>query len=129
MGKSVVNWFEIIATDFDRAVTFYEKLLGYAPKSMHRMEVAGGEMAMFPHEQGDSGIGGAIWKDDGQSKPSNQGTRIYLNVEGQMDAVIARVEGAGGKIVMPRTDISPHGFIALIHDSEGNIIGLHAMKG
>ena len=126
MKANVISWFEIIASNFDRAVTFYEKILGMPAKSMHRMEFAGGMMAFFPHEQG-KGVGGAIWKDDGHSKPSDQGTRVYLDAEGEMEAVLSRVVGAGGKIIKPRTNIDPHGFIAAIHDSEGNIVGLHSM--
>lgn len=127
MKDNVISWFEIIASDFDRAVTFYEKILGMQAKSMQRMEFGGGMMAFFPHEQG-KGVGGAIWKDDGKSQPSDQGTRVYLNVEGEMEAVLSRVTSAGGKIVMPRTNIDPHGHIAIIHDSEGNVVGLHSMK-
>jgi len=43
------------------------------------------------------------------NKPSANGTRVYLSCEGVLDEVIARVEKAGGKIVMPRTKIGDAG--------------------
>ncbi|WP_423814724.1 VOC family protein, partial [Pseudomonas viridiflava] len=60
--------------------------------------------------------------------PGTGGTRVYLNVEGQLDAVLDRVPNAGGVILQPRTEIAPHGFIALIKDSEGNSVGLHSVS-
>ncbi len=49
-----------------------------------------------------------------------------LNADGKMDAILARVAGAGGAVVLPRTSIGQHGFIALIKDTEGNRVGLHS---
>ena len=40
----------------------------------------------------------------------------------------SRVEAAGGKIMKPKMPIGPHGFIALVFDTEGNLFGLHSMK-
>ncbi|MEW6307385.1 MAG: hypothetical protein AB1705_28365 [Verrucomicrobiota bacterium] len=52
---------------------------------------------------------------------------IYLNVEGDLDGVLQRIPGAGGSIVKPRTSIGEHGFIAILKDTEGNVVGLHSM--
>ncbi|MDX2360880.1 MAG: hypothetical protein QNK23_08745 [Crocinitomicaceae bacterium] len=44
-----------------------------------------------------------------------------------MDVIIERIEGAGGQVVMPKTQISPEiGFMALFTDTEGNRVGLHS---
>jgi predicted enzyme related to lactoylglutathione lyase len=60
-------------------------------------------------------------------KPSVDGSVIYLNANPDIQTVIDRIEAAGGKVVMPRTQISPEiGFMAFFIDSEGNKIGLHA---
>ena len=40
---------------------------------------------------------------------------------------LARVIPAGGTIIRPKVAIGPFGFIALVQDSEGNVIGLHSM--
>jgi len=55
------------------------------------------------------------------------GSLIYLNVDGRLDACVARVAKAGGAIVLPRTGIGEHGFIAMVRDPEGNVVGLHSM--
>ena len=80
-------------------------------------------MAMFfpPNE----GIAGAINSDPNLS-PSSAGTRIFLNAEGQLDEVIGRVEGAGGKVVAPRAEVPEWGFMGMTVDSEGNTIGLYS---
>ncbi len=52
---------------------------------------------------------------------------VDVVVEGKLDAVIARVPGCKGKVLQGRTSIAPHGFIALIEDTEGNQVGLHSL--
>jgi len=39
----------------------------------------------------------------------------------------ARAAEAGGQVLKPKMPITPYGFIALVKDSEGNLIGLHSM--
>jgi hypothetical protein len=60
--------------------------------------------------------------------PGVGGTIVYLNVEGELDAVISRIEPAGGKLLRPRFAIGEHGFIAIFMDTEGNVVGLHSLK-
>ncbi len=121
--KHAINWFEIPSSDFDRAVTFYGMILD-APL---RKEVFGGiPNGIFTYDQDDSGqaIGGAIVFEE-HAKPGMSGTTPYLNCTGKLDAVLSRVEPAGGKVLLPKTDIG-FGSIALIADSEGNRVGLHS---
>jgi predicted enzyme related to lactoylglutathione lyase len=40
----------------------------------------------------------------------------------------ARVVQAGGRIQREKMAIGQYGFISLVFDSEGNMIGLHSMK-
>ena len=75
----------------------------------------------------EKGVGGAISFREG-CNPGKGGTTVYLNAQGKLDAVLARVPGAGGRIIMPRTAIPPHGFIGIIEDTEGNHVGLHSME-
>jgi predicted enzyme related to lactoylglutathione lyase len=58
---------------------------------------------------------------------SADGSIVYLNARDQMDAMLARVESAGGTVILPRTEIAPNGFIAVVQDTEGNHVGLHSM--
>ncbi len=53
---------------------------------------------------------------------------VYLNAEGILDEVIGRIPEAGGKVIKDRTEIPPHGSIAIFEDSEGNVVGLHSMS-
>jgi predicted enzyme related to lactoylglutathione lyase len=50
---------------------------------------------------------------------------VYINASPSIQTVLDKVEKAGGKVILPRTKM-PAGFIAVIIDSEGNKIGLHA---
>jgi hypothetical protein len=60
-------------------------------------------------------------------KPTADGTMVYLNVDGQLDAVLGRAVALGTTVFVPRTEI-PGGFgsYACLLDSEGNHIGLHS---
>jgi len=60
-------------------------------------------------------------------EPGPGGTMVYLNVEGDLDGVLKRVPEAGGKVLRERMPIPPHGFIGVIQDPEGNVVGLHSM--
>lgn len=33
----------------------------------------------------------------------------------------------GGRVLKPKSAIGDYGFIALVHDTEGNLIGLHSL--
>jgi predicted enzyme related to lactoylglutathione lyase len=120
--KNAVNWFEIAVTDFDRAKKFYDTILG---TSLTEVPVEGCRMGMFPFDMA-NGIGGSISL-MAEMKPGPGGTLVYLNVEGELDAVIARIVTAGGAILRPRFAIGEHGFISIIQDTEGNVVGLHSM--
>ena len=123
LRPNAINWFEIPARDLDRAARFYETLLG-AP--LERMSMEGLHMAMFPCEK--SGIGGCLVAGEQAPAPVAEGTVVYLNAEPSVDAVLAKVEGAGGSIAIPKTDIgNGMGFFAIVLDTEGNRVGLHAM--
>lgn len=117
---NAINWFEIPAADFDRAVTFYETILG---KPIRREVFAGLPNGILPYEQ-DSGVGGSIVHGDGNT-PAMNGPLVYLNTGMELAAVVGRVESAGGQVLLPLTPIGPAGTIALIRDSEGNRVGLH----
>ncbi len=120
---NAINWFELFVSDFERARRFYGQALATTLETVDSM---GGRMAMFPCDP-ESGVGGCL-SDSMEQQPGAGGTRVYLNVEGQLDAVLERVPAAGGEIVQSRMSIAPHGFIAVIKDTEGNVVGLHSMS-
>jgi predicted enzyme related to lactoylglutathione lyase len=121
--KNAISWFEIPATDIDRAQKFYETIFGIQMIPIEHPH----KMRMFPIESPMS-IGGAICHNADFYKPSAEGVLIYLNGNPDVQNVLDKVEAAGGKIVVPRLHVSPeHGHIAVFIDSEGNRIGLHSV--
>jgi len=116
-----VHWFEISVHDMDLAKKFYESVLGLQ-LGLNRVEST--LMAWFPTTEGGAGCSGALLKSEGRT-PSHDGTMIYFSVS-DIEAVLARVEAAGGRALTPRTDIGEYGFYAYFEDSEGNRVGLHS---
>ncbi|WP_020571603.1 VOC family protein [Neolewinella persica] len=121
--NNYVSIFEIPATDFERALKFYQSILSIKIESM---DFAGMQMGLFPYE--DQMVIGSIMKGEGY-KPTSDGVTIYLNGGEDLQAILNKVEPNEGKIVVPKT---PHadesGFFAIFLDSEGNKIGLHSPK-
>jgi predicted enzyme related to lactoylglutathione lyase len=120
--KNALNWFEIYVKDMSRAHKFWQEVLA---EDLRIEQFGGKPHAVFPSK--DQGVGGALVQDE-QRKPSGEGCLVYLNVEGQLDACLERVSRAGGAVVLPRTGIGEHGFIAMLRDCEGNVVGLHSMR-
>jgi predicted enzyme related to lactoylglutathione lyase len=119
--KNALNWFEIPSIDFERAVAFYEAILG---EPLRKEVIAGTPNGVFPYSsEDDFAVGGSVFY-DARVKPSQNGTTPYLNCAGKLDEVLARVPAAGGTVILPSTDIG-FGSIALIIDCEGNRVGLH----
>jgi uncharacterized protein len=124
--KHAISWFEIPATDLQRAQNFYESIF---QTSLIPLELPNFKMRMFPVEDMMNSIGGALIQAEDFYKPSaTDGVLIYLNANPDVQIILDRVEAAGGKVVMPKTEISPeHGYMGVIIDTEGNRIGLHSV--
>lgn len=82
---------------------------------------------MFPADWQKGEVGGSISSGE-QAAPSTQGTTVFLNANPDLQAVLGRVEAAGGKVIMPKMAIpmGDAGYMALIIDVEGNQVGLHS---
>lgn len=125
---NILTWFEIPVANIDRAKSFYETILDI--KMIKRTDGAD-ESVFFPYDpnviQATSGrVTGVLSKSE-KNTPSANGTLVYINASPSLQTVLDKVEQAGGKIISPKIQIPP-GFIAIIVDSEGNRIGLHAEK-
>jgi len=123
MSQHAIHWFEIFVGDIDRAVRFYQTMLGV---ELRRATEEGRPMAIFASAV-ENGVGGALVQ-DARREPTERGVMVYLDANGKLDASLARVERAGGRVVQPKTDIGPPGFIALVRDTEGNLVGLHSER-
>jgi len=86
-------------------------------------------MRMFPLENPMGGVGGALCYNQDFYRPSaTDGPLIYLNGNPDVQNILDRIEAAGGKIVVPKTQISPeYGYMAVFIDSEGNRVALHSV--
>ncbi len=121
--KNAINWFEIPAKNFERAKSFYENVLDAELETMEMKEM-GMTMAFFPADL-ENGVGGGIAFGPGYA-PSEDGSLIYLNGGDDLSKFLSRVENAGGKVVVPKTSIGQHGFMAHFIDTEGNKVAFHS---
>jgi uncharacterized protein len=124
--KNAISWFEIPTTDIERAQKFYETIfqIKLAP-----LETDNFKMRMFPLDDPMNGVGGTLVKTDGFHVPSaTDGPLIYLNGNPDVQIILDRIEAAGGKITVPKTNISDeYGYMAVFIDTEGNRIALHSV--
>ncbi len=121
--KNAINWFEIPVKNFDRAKKFYEQIMN---GEIHVMPHPEFKYGMLPADM-QNGVGGGIVEGPG-FEPSDKGALIYLNGGDDLSIPLAKVEKAGGKVLLPKTSIGGNGFMAHIIDTEGNKVALHSMK-
>lgn len=116
--SNAINWFEIPARNLARARSFYEAVLGMP---LRREQMGPDTLVVFASDP--SGVGGCLI----EGAPATTGTVVYLNANPSLDAALARLERAGGRITTPKTTL-PEGMgcYAVIIDTEGNRVGLHA---
>ena len=124
--KNAISWFEIPATDLSRAQKFYETIFGI---TLSALDLSNIKMRMFPLDDMMNEVGGALVDSGGFHKPSTtDGPLIYLNGNPDVQNVLNKIEAAGGKILVPKTEISPdYGYMAVFVDTEGNRIALHSV--
>jgi predicted enzyme related to lactoylglutathione lyase len=123
--KNAISWFELPATDLARAQKFYETILGIRMIPFDTPHI---KMRMFPIEDPMTGIGGALAQADFYKPSTEVGPLLYLNANPDVQHVLDKIEAAGGKIAVPRTEISPeHGHMAVFIDTEGNRVALHSI--
>jgi predicted enzyme related to lactoylglutathione lyase len=120
-----ISWFEIPTIDLERAQKFYETIFDI---QMIPLDTAHIQMRLFPLENM-MNVGGALTYNTSFYQPSETaGPLVYLNANPDVQIILDKVEAAGGKIVVPKTAISPeYGFMAIFIDVEGNRIGLHSI--
>ncbi len=118
MANSCV-WFDIPATDLDRAHSFYSAVL-----NMKIDRIPGTDILVLDHSGSD--VGGCIVKNS-SDQPSSNGILVYMNVQGRLDDAVSKVVPNGGSILQAKHAIGPYGFRATVLDSEGNRIALHSM--
>lgn len=123
--QNAISWVEIPTENLERAQKFYESIFDI---TMIPMDTEQFRMRMFPLEN-PMGVGGALMHVPGFYKSSlTDGPLVYLNGNPDVQLVLDKIEAAGGKIVVPKTEISPeYGHMAVFHDTEGNRMALHSI--
>lgn len=120
---NLINWFEIPATDFSRAVSFYKAILAL---EIEEAEMFGTKMGFFPNDG--KNVSGAIVKGE-EYKPSTDGVIAYLNGGNDLQNILEKVESNNGKVIVPKTQISPEmGYFGIFIDSEGNKMAVHSIN-
>ena len=122
MAGNPVGWFEIYVDDMRRARTFYEAVLSIR---LERLDAAV-EMWAFPMRAEKAGAPGALVRMDGFRAGGNS-TIVYFTCD-DCATEARRAADHGGRVVKDRFAIGRHGHIALVLDTEGNMIGLHSMR-
>jgi predicted enzyme related to lactoylglutathione lyase len=123
--KNAISWFEIPTENISRAQKFYEAIFGI---EMTVLDLPQLQMRLFPIEN-PMNVGGALTSNkDFYKSSATDGPLVYLNGNPDVQIVLDKIEAAGGKIVMPKTEISPeYGYMAVFIDTEGNRIALHSV--
>jgi len=123
MANNIVGWFEVYVDDMGRAREFYESVFKLKLEKLPAPDV---EMWNFPMETDATGASGALVHMAGLSAGGNS-TLVYFSCEDCANEE-SRVVPAGGRVERPKMSIGEYGFISLVYDTEGNMIGLHSQK-
>jgi predicted enzyme related to lactoylglutathione lyase len=119
----LANWIEIPVSNMKRAVSFYGELLNL---ELNEMKLGPNDYALFGVK--DTFNTGALVQGDGYV-PNTNGTIVYLNGGKDLSEVLARVESAGGQVLLDKTFLSKEaGYVGYFTDTEGNKIGVHSMN-
>ncbi len=119
---SPITWFEIPTHDLERATRFYEAVLD---TQLRRENFGGSPMAIFA--AGENQPTGALVRDPFGSKPAAAGPVVYLSAGESVTAAVERARRAGGSVDGPVIELPKSiGYIAYVHDTEGNRVGLHS---
>ena len=120
MSNAIVH-FEIPADDVQRAQKFYKQAFGWKISDPWKMDY----FLVETRKKGEEGINGGLMP----RKMPGQPFMNYIAVK-SIDTSLRKVEGAGGSVCMPKTEIgSGMGWIAAFKDTEGNLMGFHQAPG
>ena len=111
-------WFDIPVADLDRAAKFYRAVLGVGVDKETYGDVS---FCVIEHEDGN---GGCLVPN--KQEIASGGVLLYLNANGRIRDAVGKVVPNGGSVIEDTHPIGPHGFRAVVLDSEGNRIALHS---
>jgi predicted enzyme related to lactoylglutathione lyase len=124
--QNPVVWFEIYVQDMPRAKAFYEAVLAVSLERLEAPDDSPVEMWAFPMQQDGAGAAGTLVRME-EAPSGGNSTLVYFSCQ---DCAVeaGRVAANGGRVMREKFAIGPYGFIALVVDTEGNMIGLHSRQ-
>ena len=122
-NRNVVGWFEIYVQDMQRAKAFYQNTLEVKFERLVNPDL---ELWSFPGQPDNAGCSGALVRMEGKDSGTG-GTIVYFSCD-DCAATAERAVENGGRVQKPKISIGQYGFIALIYDTEDNVIGLHSLQ-
>ncbi len=123
MKSNPVGWFEIYVQDMGRAKSFYECVFAIQLEKLESPEL---EMWAFPMQEDGPGAMGALVRLEGCPSGGNSTLVYFTCTDCALEA--ERAKENGGRIFKDKFSIGQYGFISLVYDTEGNMIGLHSMQ-
>ncbi|QQS55170.1 MAG: VOC family protein [Candidatus Competibacteraceae bacterium] len=118
-----VGWFEIYVEDLGRAKAFYETVFDLQLSELENAEI---EMLAFPMRPEGYSAPVALVRMPGFSVGANSVIIYFSYFYCGVEAI--KTKNAGGQIHKEKISIGQYGFIVLIADMEGNMVGLHSMQ-
>lgn len=111
-------WFDVPVADLDRATAFYAAVLAIR---VTKQAAGDFKFSVLDHQEGN---GGCLVLNP--AEVGKIGVMIYLNADGRIREAVQEVDRLGGEVLQDVHPIGPHGFRAVVLDSEGNRIALHS---
>ena len=112
-------WNELMTGDLARAKSFYGTVIGW---QFEEMPMADGAKYTLAKVDGVP-VGGMMDKAAAgmPDVPTHWGAYVHVT---DVDAAVAKVAGAGGKVLQPCFDVPGVGRIAMIQDPTGAVLGI-----
>lgn len=114
MGRPVVHW-EFWSKNPEKVSAFYKKVFDWQINDIPEMNYR------FVQTGGEGGIDGGIMTPKDGPWPGNMA--FYIDVD-DLDAYGAKVQEAGGKMVVEKMDVPGVGQFSLFQDPDGRVLGL-----
>lgn len=121
------SWVELSTSDEEGALKFYTSLFGWTDHAEPMPAEAGGGAYHMPQIDGDYILGLSKQQPDEAAQGIPPHFSVYLAVD-DVDATLAKVEGAGGRVLVPAMEVMESGRMAVITDPTGAPVGLWQAK-
>jgi predicted enzyme related to lactoylglutathione lyase len=112
MANHVIH-VEVVGKDGKALQAFYSRVFGWSLDTNNP-----GGYGLF--RDGDKGLTGGI----GAAQDGSTGHVTFYVHADDPSAILREVEKAGGRVIMPLTEVAPETTVALFADPEGHVVGL-----